>query len=118
MFAGLLQLIESVGNVMGLNSIEEIKNKLLTNDVDRQQQIALLTLQNQNIDSAREREVEMAKVNPIGNRPLYALIYTGLLIWVGMNVMMYFDSTLKDAVLSLDVLGIGGIFGYLVGKNN
>lgn len=101
------------------------EQQLAIRKADQDFQIAIQTIANKrleiqdnNIDDAREREVELAKIDPKANWPLYAFIYGAITVWMGLNLSILLTTAFIDTVKNLDFLCVGSVLTYLFGLNS
>ena len=123
MFAGLLGLattIKAVSSIINSDSVSEITKHLTEEStLNREQQTQLLNIQNQNLADARNREIQIEKIDKRGNWPLYSLIYVAVAVIIIVNVEGFIYPTIyAEFAKIIDASLTSATIGYLLGKNN
>ena len=120
MFAGLVGLLSGIGSIVSSDSVSEITKHLTQEStLNREQQTALLNIQNQNLADARNREIQIEKIDKRGNWPLYSLIYVAVAVIITVNVEGFIYPTIyAEFAKIIDASLTSATIGYLLGKNN
>lgn len=118
MFTALGAIISGVGSILNTDAAKNLTDMMNAKELTREQQVALLNLQNQSVVGAQSREIAIEKIDPRANWPLYTLMYIAIIIIGLINVEAFiYPQAFADYTKVIDTSLVSAVIYYLLGKN-